>query len=523
MNRTTTGRTGPGTRWAGPGEQAWDWSQVLAPAAGLVDVVLDLMTAVGAAAWGGLTGAGSATRAAWVADRPRRLLVRRVRRRRWWRRRGWWRLAVSAEVVAVAGWIGARAAWRAVRSTPTGAAAGARNGWTQARTTGRRDRTHNTSTRTGAGAGWAGPGTSRARASAGAGAGRAGPGRAGRSRTGPSWPGASRAGAGASRAEDGPVIVTATVTDLPRRPSTTGSRPAPRPTSATAGPPGPPGPRVVPGQVVAGAGSSASTGAGSGPVASGLVRSRRVDGRPETASDTRSFDLREAGYRGWIDQDGYAVAAGRRLSQAEVAEWIAAGRIGDWSHVPATAGRPEPGPHLVVVTDPTPDHQGPAPDSPDPDPATGAGTGLPDRAAATGDGVSTTPSAQPAQEEPMTTMSPSTASAAGSASTSLGGELPSVPALLTEVTHVKALAERAAAVQAQIRGWARGLGDAVTAAPWSTRPVSAAADGIGEHTSTEDLRQRITVLDRALDGADQIGEAVGSVGARGSVQALGNQ
>jgi hypothetical protein len=31
---------------------------------------------------------------------------------------------------------------------------------------------------------------------------------------------------------------------------------------------------------------------------------RRVDGRPESAADTRFFDLRESGYDGPIDQDG---------------------------------------------------------------------------------------------------------------------------------------------------------------------------------------------------------------------------
>jgi hypothetical protein len=35
------------------------------------------------------------------------------------------------------------------------------------------------------------------------------------------------------------------------------------------------------------------------------TRTRRVDGKPETAADTRFFDLRESGYDGPIDQDGY--------------------------------------------------------------------------------------------------------------------------------------------------------------------------------------------------------------------------
>ena len=38
---------------------------------------------------------------------------------------------------------------------------------------------------------------------------------------------------------------------------------------------------------------------------------RRVDGRPETAADTRFFDLRESGYDGPVDQDGYKATSGR--------------------------------------------------------------------------------------------------------------------------------------------------------------------------------------------------------------------
>ena len=38
--------------------------------------------------------------------------------------------------------------------------------------------------------------------------------------------------------------------------------------------------------------------------------SRRWDGQPETDADRRFFDLRESGYRGPIDQDGYAATSG---------------------------------------------------------------------------------------------------------------------------------------------------------------------------------------------------------------------
>lgn len=47
---------------------------------------------------------------------------------------------------------------------------------------------------------------------------------------------------------------------------------------------------------------------------------RRIDGQPETPADTRFFDQRESGYRGPIDQDGYAVPSGERTGVAEDAD-----------------------------------------------------------------------------------------------------------------------------------------------------------------------------------------------------------
>lgn len=38
-----------------------------------------------------------------------------------------------------------------------------------------------------------------------------------------------------------------------------------------------------------------------------MADTRRVDGKPETEADTKFFDLREADYKGPIDQDGNAV------------------------------------------------------------------------------------------------------------------------------------------------------------------------------------------------------------------------
>jgi hypothetical protein len=38
-----------------------------------------------------------------------------------------------------------------------------------------------------------------------------------------------------------------------------------------------------------------------------MAETRRADGKPETATDRRFFDLRESGFKGPIDQDGRAV------------------------------------------------------------------------------------------------------------------------------------------------------------------------------------------------------------------------
>lgn len=39
-----------------------------------------------------------------------------------------------------------------------------------------------------------------------------------------------------------------------------------------------------------------------------MPQTRRPDGQQETAADSRFFDLRESGYTGPVDQDGYAAA-----------------------------------------------------------------------------------------------------------------------------------------------------------------------------------------------------------------------
>jgi hypothetical protein len=44
------------------------------------------------------------------------------------------------------------------------------------------------------------------------------------------------------------------------------------------------------------------------------AKTRRVDGKAETAADKRFFDLRESGYAGPVDQDGRKVTDGRIVS-----------------------------------------------------------------------------------------------------------------------------------------------------------------------------------------------------------------
>ncbi|WP_432838907.1 hypothetical protein [Dactylosporangium sp. CA-092794] len=58
--------------------------------------------------------------------------------------------------------------------------------------------------------------------------------------------------------------------------------------------------------------------------------SRRWDRQPETDADRRFFDLRESGYTGWIDQDGYAVEGPTFMhTSPDAAVWTADAADGD--------------------------------------------------------------------------------------------------------------------------------------------------------------------------------------------------
>jgi hypothetical protein len=53
--------------------------------------------------------------------------------------------------------------------------------------------------------------------------------------------------------------------------------------------------------------------------------SRRFDGKPETAKDSKFFDLRESGYTGPIDQDGNPIDQGGNVAFANVALLVTEG------------------------------------------------------------------------------------------------------------------------------------------------------------------------------------------------------
>lgn len=106
---------------------------------------------------------------------------------------------------------------------------------------------------------------------------------------------------------------------------------------------------------------------------------------------------------------------------------------------------------------------------------------------------------------------------------SFGGELRGPNGLLAETVHMQMLTETAIDVQDTLNQWSDGLPDATQGAPWGTGAVSASAAEIAQAETTDDLREAITGMHEALDQADQLGEALDSVGAEGSVEAIGEE
>jgi hypothetical protein len=240
---------------------------------------------------------------------------------------------------------------------------------------------------------------------------------------------------------------------------------------------------------------------GPGPAAGVPPMSERTHlfGRPLSDSDRRQLGLRDAGYAGWIDQDGYAVDADhRRLSDAEVADWIATGRRGDWGS-PAAPG-----------------DWG--------SPAASAGSATTNPAGDPADGI--TP---PSTEE--TAMSLSSIGSGlldqvtAFASNFVGaGEWESTADLRAEVDQAEELAEAATAVIEALRKWADALEESYAAAPFHTRAMAESVATIGESAGDPAvLGEALLGMRAAINEADALGEAGEALEAAGNVEAFAAQ
>ena len=428
----------------------------------LVDVVWELTELLAAAAIGAVTGAAGAVAQVWVADRPRRQRVRHHRRRRWWARGGWRRVVVGAEIVAVFSALAAITALRVVAATGAVSAAGvrgARTGWmgrrpaARARTRDRRQRR------------WGEP----------------------------SQPTHVRV-----EVVDEPDDVVQGDVICGHRDPDTGTTcsvvlpagwPDPfcqqhtlAPPAADAGTHAPSDPdevvvevEVVHTETVNDTDSAADAGPGA------ASRTRRVDGRAETAADRRFFDLRDAGYRGWIDQDGYAV---------------------DASAVDGSAGSGLP-PNVAGVPEESPQAPGRRP---------AAGPQEHD------------------QEERMNDMSATVTATRGGdpvarvqagggkvSSTGIGGELAHVDDLDAEAATMSGVIEQAQVLAQTLQTWQRQLPDRAAAAIGTTKGITDAVAAVREAPSTSQLREALTALREEIKRGLQTGDRLAGGGVSGEV------
>jgi hypothetical protein len=543
-SHTTTGD--PSGGWTGDptgdprkgatGEAAGGWTgevppgradAVVAGAARVSDALMEVGEAAVAAVLGAAAGAGRAARDIWVADRPRRQMTRMARRRRWLHRRGWWRVAVILELIGVGAWLGGRAAVRAVRGVPAGAARGARTGWA----TGRDRAQTRHSTRRGAtggpGPSWGTPGPAR------------GPARDPAS--GPSADGSAGGSAGGSAPAaspsrgDGEVIVDAEVVcgwpgcgtvlaaDDPERlcPACRGGRPtgvddvqvsvevtSPTGTAPVTSPTGTAwtrGPAWTSEVLLEMADLEAAADEARTPYERSLT--------PEQLADFRRLKaLREAGYRGPV-RDGWPVASmdldARRLTPAQVEAAIAAGGY-------PPEGRPWPG-----------GGQAPRPARTPQSPAGQVAGGPGQHDQQDGSGLPAGPGNDDVQEDGMTTSDTTemtiTSGAGGTSVTGgprMGQQLTAVGDLRAEVTELRTYAETGIQMLQALESWAAGLPDQVAGAQWSTEAVTAAAVGLAEARTVEEVRSGITGLLQAAAQAEQLGEQLAAGGARKAVAGL---
>jgi hypothetical protein len=102
----------------------------------------------------------------------------------------------------------------------------------------------------------------------------------------------------------------------------------------------------------------------------------------------------------------------------------------------------------------------------------------------------------------------------------MGGQLTAVGDLRAEVTELRAWAEVGIQMLTDLERWAAGLPDQVAGAQWSTQAVTAAAVGLAEARTVEEVRSGITRLLAAVAEAERLGEQLAAGGARKGVAGL---
>jgi hypothetical protein len=102
----------------------------------------------------------------------------------------------------------------------------------------------------------------------------------------------------------------------------------------------------------------------------------------------------------------------------------------------------------------------------------------------------------------------------------MGGELTAIGDLRAEVTELRRYAETGVRMLTDLEEWAAGLPDQVAGADWSTEAVTAAAVGLAEARTVEEVRQGITGLLQAAAAAERLGEQLAAGGARRGVAGL---
>jgi hypothetical protein len=234
--------------------------------------------------------------------------------------------------------------------------------------------------------------------------------------------------------------------------------------------------------------------------------SRRLDGRPETDADRRFFDLRESGYRGPIDQDGYAPGPVRQQVCPQCGEPVIARPPSSWN---ATWG-PRPG-HSQHDGEPLCPVIGPGGYRPA-DPEDLDGNPVTPQPPATAGAARPTTKEDPA----MSTMTPDAAAIRVS-------ELASLDDLELEVEEAASAIESLMSQMQSLVDWISGLADRYTAAPFGTAGMRASVASI--HESTPDvaelanLQEALNGLQHEIDEAAALREVAEALDAEGQVEA----